>query len=190
MLIHARRLAGFSALAVLLFSGLAVAQSTGGIAPLSPYPSILTLLQTTQTFGMVGLAAGQTARLNLLNPGSLLLTGAAANSPAAACFAQLTFLDSTGKTLKTASVSALSGQSAPFDLNRDLDLTTTAQRVEIRATVQAMPNPTAGATAVPFFCSLIPTLEVFDNSTGKTTVVLESLHYVAGPLSFLTPGIN
>jgi hypothetical protein len=186
MLIKIRFLAALAAitLAALGFPGIAAAQS------LSPYPSIPISLQSTQTFGVVGLAAGQTARLNLLNPGSSLLTPGEATSPAAACFAQITFLDSTGKTLKTASVNALPGQSTPFDLNRDTDLTTTAQRVEIRATVQAMPNPTAGATAVPFFCSVIPTLEVFDNSTGKTTVVLETLHYVSGPIGILLPGLK
>jgi hypothetical protein len=162
-------------LAALAFPVLAAAQV---IAPTPPIQ-----VQQIQTFGMVGLASGQIARLNVLNPGV-----PAPLATAALCPARLTFLDSAGNVLKTESVSVLPGQSLSYDLNRDTDLTSTALRVQIRATIQMPPPAVATPTVqvvLPSLCTLFPTLEVFDASTGKTQVILESTRTAFGPVGIL-----
>ena len=127
---------------------------------------------------MVGLTEGQTARLNLLNPGVLppLATGAI-------CSAQVSFLDGKGTVLKTAPVLVAPGQSVPFDLNRDTDVTAADQRVQIRATIQIpAPSPVVVSLPQPFGCPLIPTLEIFNKDTGRTQVVITETRSVFGPV--------
>lgn len=132
-----------------------------------------------QTFGMVGLTAGQTARLNLLNPGVLppLATGAI-------CSAQVSFLDSKGTVLKASPILVAPGQSVPFDLDRDTDLTTvTDQRVQIRATLQTpAPSPIFANPVALYGCPLMPTLEIFNKDTGRTQVVITETRSVFGPV--------
>lgn len=140
--------------------------------------SLPAMLPQPQTFGMVGLTAGQTARLSVLNPGP-----PAPLAAGAICSAQVTFLDAKGSVLKTAPLLIAPGQSVSYDLDRDTDVTGTDQRVQIRATVQT-PTPT------PFFlnpvqaigCPLVATLEVFNNDTGRTQFVLTDLHVPIGIL--------
>ena len=120
-----------------------------------------------QTFGMVGIAEGQTARLNVLSPG--------VQAPAATgilCSALLTFLDDQGSTLKSATVTVAPGKSALLDLDADTDLKLMMdQRKQIRATIQIPPAlPPAGTQ--PVFCNLFPTLEIFDRVTGKTQIIV------------------
>jgi hypothetical protein len=134
-----------------------------------------------QTFGMIGIAEGQTARLNVLNPGVQ-----APAATAALCSGLLTFWDDQGQSLKTLSVTVIPGHSMALDLDADVDLKLlTNQRKQIRATIQipAILPPTAMGMST---CTLIPTLEIFDRVTGKTQVVIEQTRYVAGgivPLS-------
>lgn len=71
------------------------------------------------------LAEGQTARLNVLNPGIL------APAVGMICTVNLAFTDGTGKLRKAA---------APFDLISDTDLAI-GTRVEIRAKLLADWNP-------------------------------------------------
>ena len=126
---------------------------------------------TLQTTAMVGIAEGQTARLNLLNPGVL--------PPAlgVVCTATVVYLDGAGTVLKTASVTVTPGTSQGADLHSDSDLGLAAgQRREIRGTIAipVVPPPvtaTGTATAVPA-CKLIPTLEILDSLTGRTQAVL------------------
>jgi len=183
----------FLGVAMLGFAGLAVPQAL---------PPIFIQQTLTQSFGMVGLTAGQTAQLNLWN--SYFLPAPYATS--ALCVAQVAFLDGTGKVLKTGSISVAPGGSASYDLNRDTDLTSeTVLRLPIRATISTSlprgiltpianpgvipsptptpaPNPGGAVSPLPFpfqaVCNLFPTLEVFDNSTGKTLVVLETTRAV------------
>jgi len=154
--------------ALVSMAGLAVGQGT----------SMPVLFPQVQTFGMVGLTEGQTARLNLLNPGVLppLATGAI-------CSAQVSFLDSKGTVLKTAPISVLPGQSVPFDLNRDTDVTSSDQRVQIRATIQIpAPSPVVVGPPQAFGCPLVPTLEIFNKDTGRTQVVITETRSVFGPV--------
>jgi hypothetical protein len=149
-------------------AGLAAAQGT----------NMPVLFPQVQTFGMVGLTAGQTARLNVLNPGVLppLATGAI-------CSAQVSFLDSKGNVLKTAPLLIAPGQSVPFDLNRDTDVTATDQRMQIRATLQIpLPSPMFANPVQLYGCPLIPTLEIFNNDTGRTQVLMTDTRSVFGPV--------
>jgi hypothetical protein len=136
------------------------------------------VLPAVQTTGMVGIAFAQTAQLNLLNP------GVEAPATGAICIASVSFVDSAGTILKTATVTVAPGTSSPFVLHSDVDLQlVSGNRREIRATISipAVPPPTAtaapapAATAAPVVipaCRLIPTLEIIDTPSGRTLVVL------------------
>ena len=111
------------------------------------------------TSGVVGITAGQTAKLNVLYP----------TVPApilqVICSATLVIADDQGKILKSEDAQQLiAGKSIALDLNADTDLPSGTNRVQIHA-LTLTPNPG---------CALIPTLEILDNSTGKTVVVVGS----------------
>lgn len=126
---------------------------------------------------MIGITAGQTARLNALNPGvpAPLATGAL-------CSAQVSFQDDLGNVLKTAQVTVAPGKSMPVDLPM-----TSSGRTEIRAIITfTQPTPVANPTAVPVMpaalamplvCPLVPTLEIFDTATSATLAVLTEFHF-------------
>lgn len=130
-----------------------------------PVPSV-------ETTAIIGIAEGQTARLNLLNPGVL--------PPAlgVVCTAAFSYVDASGTVLKTATVSVLPGKSMPVDLHSDSDLSlAVGERREIRTVIAIpiVPPPTAasgGTAATAAACKLIPTLEIFDSLTGRTQAVL------------------
>lgn len=125
-------------------------------------------VDTVQTTAMVGLATGQTARLNLLNP------GVAAPALGVVCTAMVQYLGADGTVLKTASVTVLPGKSMPVDLRSDIDLSLAPDtRKEIRTTIAipSVPPPSTGTAATPA-CKLIPTLEIFDSLTGRTEAIL------------------
>jgi hypothetical protein len=129
------------------------------------------------TFGMVGLSTGQTARLNAfaLPVGGPIIAGAS-------CQVTFDFYDATGKSLKTETVPVAQGSAVSYDLARTEIITPSTGRVEIRGTLRsAFVNPSAvvtpGTPGMPItpisaFCSVLPTLEIFD-SLGQTTVLLQ-----------------
>jgi hypothetical protein len=135
-----------------------------------------------QTSGMVGLTVGQTARLNVLNPG---MPGPAV-AVDAVCSAQLSFLNDQGVVLKTATVNVAPGKSVPIDLDRDTDLASvTDKRVELRAVIQIPPvTPVVPVLPQPITCALVPTLEVFNNDTGKTELIMAQFNgvFLPGPV--------
>ena len=143
----------------------------------------LPFFQTT-TFGMFGLAANQTARLNVLNPGAASFAG----KPT--CSAELAFLDGDGRVLKSNTAQPVEDEKAIFlDLNRN-QVSNTSERVQIRARVRIAAVPPAGpSTPSPIMpgsvCSLFPTVEVFDKDTGKTTMIMTQAQTVMQS----TPGI-
>ena len=110
---------------------------------------------SVKTTGMVGIAEGETARLNLLNPGVL--------PPAVGvvCTASVTFFDANDTALKTANLTVLPGKSQSVDLHSDTDLSLASnQRREIRAQITAQNS-----------CKLVATFEIFDSLTGRTQVL-------------------
>jgi hypothetical protein len=137
---------------------------------------------TVQTTGMVGLADAQTAQLNLLNPGVL--------PPALGviCSATVAFMDASGAALKSGTVTVIPGKAGAIDLRSDTDLKLVAgDRREIRATITTPPfppPPTASATPVAGVpCKLIPTLEIFDTTSGRTLVTLGHVETVSAPVT-------
>jgi hypothetical protein len=131
---------------------------------------VTTVLPDVRTSGMVGIGDAQTAQLTLLNPGM--------EAPALGiiCTAMVSFVDASGRVLKSATLTIAPGKSIPFVLRSDVDLNLIAgQRREIRATISTpgVPPPaTPTAAATPTGCKLIPTLEILDTVTGRTLVVL------------------
>jgi hypothetical protein len=125
----------------------------------------------------VGIAQGQTARFNVLRPDE---------TTTATCPAVLTYFDGAGTQLKTSTVTVAPGTVGYLDLFSDADLALAAdQRKQIRVTVAvpvATPSSSSSSTtvkAVPV-CRLIPTLEIFDEVSGKTIVVLGGFHHIEG----------
>jgi hypothetical protein len=115
-----------------------------------------------QTFGMVGIASGQTARLNVLNVGG--------QGQAEQCLTSLIFVDDQSAVLKTSTVAVQPGQSVFLDLAADADLgVRTNERRQIRAIFAQIPA-VAPPRAQPA-CVLVPTLEIFDPSTARTSIL-------------------
>src|SRR5215469_6769469 len=86
-----------------------------------------------QTFGMVGVAAGQSVRVNLLNAGVLTPT-----AQPIACSAQVFFENDQGVVIKRAAVNASPGRSQSIDLHRDVDIAAAQNRVEVRAVITSV----------------------------------------------------
>ena len=125
------------------------------------------------TTGMVGIADGQTAQINVLNPGVL------APALGVVCSAAVEFVDDSGNVLKTASLTILPGQSKSLAVRSDteLGLTVAGDRKQIRAVI-ASPGFTPSTGAQP--CKLIPTLELLDTVTGRTEVTLSTTTIIPG----------
>jgi hypothetical protein len=130
----------------------------------------------TRTSGAVGIAQGQTARFNVLRPNE---------TATATCSAVLTYFDGAGTQLKQSTVTVAPGTVGYLDLFSDADLALAIdQRKQIRVTVAipVVPPPASSSSttvkAVPV-CRLIPTLEIFDEVTGKASVVLGGFHRIA-----------
>jgi hypothetical protein len=154
---------------VLAVSALALPAQTAAVAA------------TVKTTAMIGLAQGQTAQLNLLNPG--------APAAGAICTAAVTYFDAGGAALKTSTVSVAPGTSSAVDLtDTELSIAVGARR-EIRAqfSIPAVlpPASTGNAPMIPASCTLIPTLEIFDSASGRTLVSLGGAHAV--PSGIATP---
>jgi hypothetical protein len=122
--------------------------------------------------GMVGLASGQTARLNVVN------VGAPTPSPLP-CVLVLAFVDSDGKILKQVIASVMTGKAALLDLPQgDIDGNAgnhlggnNVARLQIRGIGY---NPLLAGSAIPqpLSCNLVPTLELFDTKSGKTAAIV------------------
>ncbi len=102
-------------------------------------------------FGIVGITFGQTARLNTVNIGN------------SECTVDLVFLDKNSHVLDAFTVTVEPDNATFNDLNRDKIVGYPGRRVQIRAMV--LRNPDEIST-----CNVIPTLEVFNNEDGRTTL--------------------
>lgn len=94
--------------------------------------------------------------------------------PRVTCSAAVSFVDGNGVVLKTGSLSIAPGKSMSFDIT-DVELAIIyGYRRELRALISTpavTPIATSSAAAPPA-CKLIPTLEIFDDATGRTLVAL------------------
>jgi hypothetical protein len=137
-------------------------------------PAIMVASPQYVTFGMVGLGAGQTARLNAfsLPVGGPIIAGAS-------CQVTFDFYNEAGKSVKTGTATVAQGASVHYDMQRTEADATTSGLIEIRGTVRAA-FVSVGTTVTPVtpvsgVCSVLPTLEILDSSSGgqKTVVVLQ-----------------
>ena len=128
-----------------------------------------------QTFGTVGIAAGQTARLNVLDVGG--------QGQAAECIVSMLFLDDQGAVLKTNTFAVLPGRSVSLDLVADMDLGlgTNEQRRPIHPVLAQIPAVVQPQTAPA--CVLAPTLEIFDQFTGRTSILMVKTTPIPQPLA-------
>lgn len=126
------------------------------------------------TFGMVGIIAGEQARLNalLLPTGGPLIAGGS-------CQVTFTFLNDQGTTLASATMPVTQNQAAEFVYPAlPLPLPTSATtRSEIRGTVQVAFTVTpASPVAAGPTCAVVPTMEIVNPTTGQTELLLENPH--------------
>ena len=120
------------------------------------------------SFAMIGVATGQSARVNALNLGSRLST------QDSSCSVTLQFLDTKGQLLKQTVVTLQTGKATSLDLGRD-QAPGDALRAEIRGVV--LFGYSGGASPGPdvlqqFDCNIVPSIEVYDNDTGRTNLIL------------------
>jgi len=126
------------------------------------------------TFGMMGIAAGQTARLNIVNALPIGPPNLPVGPPIRVT---LMFVDANGSpfniggTQLRTTVMLSPGQSVFLDLNGDaLPIgpptlpSVPPQRAQVRALVSECDRCSDGL--------MVASLEVFDNVTGKTTLVM------------------
>jgi hypothetical protein len=126
------------------------------------------------SFGMLGITPGQTARLNVVNA---IPNGPPQIPSGPPSRVTLMFVDSNGNpfsvggALLHTTVTLLPGQSAFLDLNGDAipvgppsAPNGPPNRVQIRALVSDCEGCGRGL--------VVPTLEVFDNATGRTILVM------------------
>jgi hypothetical protein len=139
------------------------------------------------TTGAVGLAASQTAQLNVVN-----LNTATTTTPIAAlpCTVQLEFWDAQGKLVKSLSIPSLApGATASLEIKlTDVTTNTSPLRTEVRGVVRrSTPPPVTGVTTtptpvaqpiafIPASCAVATTLEIFDTATGVTQALTSDLH--------------
>ena len=107
---------------------------------------------------MIGVAGGQTARLSVVNSSPLK----------GFCLVELVFVDAEGNIVKSSREQIDQGKSRRLDLDRDT-VQSPENRIQIRAVVNVTRGPLDPDAAA---CIPISSVEVFDNETGRTTIIL------------------
>jgi len=151
-----------------------------GIAQERLAPVMAAQYAPTLSFGMIGLGTNATARLNVVNlvrtPPPIMT--AIAQLP---CKVELDVYDGQGKLVKQKTIANLGYGLADFlDVFRS-DIGTAGTHVEIGAVVRVGSNQS-------YFCSVSPTLEVFDSVTGNTTAILTNTN--TSPAFFWPPVLS
>jgi hypothetical protein len=127
-----------------------------------------TTATTTRTFAFppAGLASSETAQVNVVNTAA-----ASSNGTAASCTGSISFLNSAGTAIGTATTftvgaGVISSAKLPFGSSG-----ATGTRTEIRAEVtQTFATGTSATTTAP--CSLTLSFETYDATTGATHIYL------------------
>lgn len=142
-----------------------------GVLGLTPPPAVEAAPTPHMRFGMVGIVQGQTARLNLVS--------IAPDSPDRTCVAELAFLDGAGMVVASSTERLAPGQAVFLDFGLErLDIRP-GQRVQLRALVRFV-VPDVGDRGARRCQSdpsaaFVGTVEVFDNETGQTMVILPAV---------------
>jgi hypothetical protein len=153
-----------------LVAGVAVAQQS--------WPVIASQSTPTFSFGMIGLGMSATARLNVVN---LVRTPPPILIPQVPCKVELDLYDGQNKLIKQKTIANLGyGQADFLDLARS-EVGLTGVHVEISAVAKVGSNQS-------FFCSVSPTLEVFDSVSGMTTAILTNANTSPTFISLPAPG--
>ena len=138
---------------------------TGVFALGAIYAQSTTTSQTYNT-GMVGISVNQTARLNILNLNP-------STGTAVVCSADLQLLNAGGGTLKQRSVPNIDpGKAVSLDLDRGDIADQAVPRISLRGVVT---TPSSAASPAPAPCNLTVTLEIVDNETARTNVVVSAV---------------
>jgi hypothetical protein len=157
----------FSYLATIVSVGAVFASAQGNFTPPQQHNS-----------SVVGLAGGQTARLNVLYP----------SIPApllqVMCAVTVSIVDDQGGVLKTQDFQMLGGKSASISFNAD-DLPGGHTALIHALTLTPATSPTGG------YCEVLPSLDIVDNATGRTLVHVETTVTYPRPLAIpLRAGIK
>jgi len=148
----------FSYLAAIVF-GAVLARAQGSFTPPQQHDS-----------SVVGIAAGQTARLSVLYP----------SIPApllqVMCAVSVSILDDQGGILKTQDFQMLGGKTASISFNAD-DLPGGHTALVHALTLTPATSPGGG------YCEVLPSLDILDNATGRTLVHLETTVTYPRPLA-------
>ena len=141
----------------------------------------------TQTFGTIGVAINQTARLNIVNAAPVP-TGP---TILPVCNMTLQLFDEQANKLAELAVDNLEpGKALHLDLARPAAApnVTTPLRIQVRGVVivggPIAPQPVGGPAIAVFssLCAVVSTLEVFDNDTGKTQAILTNSNATFGSI--------
>jgi len=134
--------------------------------------------QTGSGFPSVGIASGQSARINLVNMAS------PNPSNPTSCGVVMQFLDSSGNVLKQSTTNLQPGAATSLDLSRD-EVTVDGLRVQLRAVLlygyAGGANPPGRILQQTACSDLMPSLEVYDNTTGRTSLLLTDVRRLPGP---------
>ncbi len=128
-----------------------------------------------RTVGMLGVMRGQTVRLNLVN----LAIAVDGQLPPDPCRVVLTFRNADGRPFTNSdgqplrrAVELQAGQSAFLDLNADMfsprSTNDAISRLQLRPFVRIQSEPGAAPNVPPDPCRA--TMEVFDNTSGRTSI--------------------
>ncbi len=110
-------------------------------------------------FGMVGLVTDQTMRINLVSYGG-----------PDTCPVEIRFYDEDGDILGIENTSVEPGQAIYSDFEV-LDIPGVDNRVQVRAEVRGIRSPDV-KRACRKLKGIVPTLEVFDNTTRRTSLFM------------------
>gem|GEM_PF-1087919 len=114
---------------------------------------------SVKTFGVVEIGSGQAARLNVVNTEDIFTRG---GFPPGPCRVTLNFYDSNGRLLMSSNEELDPGKASSIDLNFNMRSGRLAFRAEV--VVEMDPNG-----LIP---CVMPTLELFDVVSGKTTSII------------------
>jgi len=114
-------------------------------------------------FGMVGIVDGQTARLNVVNV-SRALPPPDGDMPE--CMVELMFMDSMGMVLARTTLDLMPGHAGFHDFSfGDVVGPQPTGRLQIRPEAMLLGGPDTRG-----LCLVVPTLEVYDNTTMQTMI--------------------
>ena len=148
--------------------------SLGGVSALLAQPPTPTPPARQFNFPPVGLAFGETMQVNLFNQAAN-----SSNGTAASCTGTVSFFDATGTEVPKSggNFTVAAGDTQSITLLGTAVDTSTGMRAEIRAVVSL-----TVAKGTP--CSLVPSLEIFDSTSGATHAYLNG-NAAGGPVPAL-----